>query len=101
MDDKREYRFLALAVVLVLASWAAVGWVLRAKHHRLYRTYSDPAVIERRLPDGRYLVRLPSGEAAAVEVPDCVAHQRTVMVFRREYLGGFKTQWRASCWEGP
>ena len=97
MDVKRERRFLLLVGLLVLASWAAVGWVLWAKHHRLYRTYSDPAVVVRKLPNGRYLVRLPSGEAAAVAVPDHVArNQRTVMVFRREYLGGFKTQWRVS-----
>jgi hypothetical protein len=140
MDAKRERRFLLLAGLLILASWALAGLLWWAKHHRLYSTYSNPAVVERRLPDGRYLVRLEralvvrrlpgaggdpatmspadqteraqvvqdmghgrylvrllSEETAVVEIPDHIARtRRSVMVFRREYLGGFKTRWRAS-----
>jgi hypothetical protein len=127
MDEKRDRRFLLAAGLLVLASWAAVGWVLWAKWHRLYTTQSETALVEWRLPDGRYLVRLeralvvrqslpgpseraqvvdrrPDGrylvrllseETAVVEIPEPIARsQPTVTVFRRAYLGGFKTQWR-------
>jgi hypothetical protein len=100
MADKHERRFLLLAGLLVLASWAAVGWCAATGKPRLYHNEFDPARVVRRLPDGRYLVRLPAGETAEVEIPDHVVRhltsQSTVMVMRRAYLGGFKTKWRCA-----
>ena len=70
MDAKRERRFLLAAGLLVLASWLLVGWGLWAKHHRLYTTQSERAVVERRLPDGRYLVRLERALVVRQSLPD-------------------------------
>jgi hypothetical protein len=101
MADRKERRFLLLAGLLVLASWAAVGWVAATGRPQLYHTELEEARVVRRLPpEGgrRGLVRLPNGERVEIDLPDHLLPNRwrgaIVCVKRRAYLGGFKTAWR-------
>ena len=101
MSGKRERHFLLVAGLLVLASWAAVGWVAATGRPRLYYNLIEDAQVVCRLPpEGgrRALVRLPNGEMAEIDLPDHLLANpwrgAPVGVTRRVYLGGIKTKWR-------